>query len=105
MEYVYATLLLHRAGKEINEENLRKVLEAAGISADAARIKAFVAAIGEINIEEAIKSASFVAPIASTAPSAPAEEEKAPAKAEEEKKEKEEKKEEEEITGLGALFG
>ncbi|MGC8975513.1 MAG: 50S ribosomal protein P1, partial [Thermoprotei archaeon] len=31
MEYVYASLLLHTAGKEINEENLRRVLDAAGI--------------------------------------------------------------------------
>lgn len=105
MEYVYATLLLHRAGREINEENLKKVLEAAGISIDSARIKAFVAALGEINIEEAIKSAAITAPVAAPAAAPAPEEEKEKAKPAEEKKKEEEKKEEEEITGLGALFG
>jgi len=32
MEYVYAAMLLHKAGKEINEEGLTNVLTAAGIN-------------------------------------------------------------------------
>ena len=56
MEYVYASLLLHYAGKPINEENVRKVLEAAGIAIDEVKIKALVAALKEVNIDEAIKS-------------------------------------------------
>ena len=100
MEYVYASLLLHKAGKEINEENLTKVLEAAGVSVDPAQVKAVVAALSEIDIDEAIKSAAFptVAPVAA----APAAEE---TKEEEKKEEEEEKKEEEAVEGLSALFG
>lgn len=65
MEYIYASLMLHSAGKEINEENLRKVLEAAGIQVDEVRLKAVVAALKEINIDEVIKSATAmpVAPV------------------------------------------
>ena len=38
MEYVYAAMLLHKAGKEIDEKNVSEVLTAAGINADAARV-------------------------------------------------------------------
>jgi large subunit ribosomal protein L12 len=101
MEYVYAAMLLHKAGKEINEKNVSEVLTAAGVSADVARVKALVASIAEVDIEEAIKSAPAMmaaAPAAATA--APAKEEK---KAEEE--EDQSKKEEEAMEGLGSLFG
>ena len=54
MEYVYGAMLLHAAGKEINEENLKKVLEAAGIEVDEAKIKALTASLEGINIEEVI---------------------------------------------------
>ena len=107
MEYVYASLLLHSAGKEINEENVRRVLEAAGIEVDEVRLKALVAALKNINIDEAIKAAAV--PVAAPA-AAPAETpaEKKEEAAEEKKEEEEEKKEmsEEEIAaGLEALFG
>jgi len=106
MEYVYAAMLLHKAGKEINEENLTQVLKAAGINADGARMKALVASLAEVNIEEAIKSAPtmMATPAAAPAPTAPA----AEAKPKEEKKKKEEEekaKEEAALEGLGALFG
>ena len=57
MEYVYAAMLLHKAGKPIDEENVTKVLEAAGIQTDPTRVKALVAALSEVDIDEAIKSA------------------------------------------------
>jgi len=100
MEYIYAAMLLHKAGKEINEENVSQILKAAGIEADQARVKALVAALSEVDIEEAIKSAPTL--MAASA-AAPAEE----AKKEEEKKKEEEEKEKEEaaLEGLGALFG
>ena len=105
MEYIYAAMLLHKAGKEINEENVAQILKAAGVEADQARVKALVAALSEVDIEEAIKSAPtlMAAPAAAPAPEAPAEE----AKKEEEKKKEEEEKEKEEaaLEGLGALFG
>ncbi|HDQ06371.1 MAG TPA: 50S ribosomal protein P1 [Candidatus Bathyarchaeota archaeon] len=103
MEYVYAAMLLHKAGKEINEKNVSEVLTAAGVSADSARVKALVASVAEVDIDEAIKSA----PAMMAAAPAPAAE--APAKKEEKPKEEEEedegKKEEEAMEGLGALFG
>jgi len=34
MEYIYASLLLHSLGKEINEENLKKIFEALGVQPD-----------------------------------------------------------------------
>ncbi|MCC6043370.1 MAG: 50S ribosomal protein L12, partial [Desulfurococcaceae archaeon] len=50
MEYVYASLLLYKAGKEINEVNLKKVLEAAGVNVDEVRVKSLVAALKNIDI-------------------------------------------------------
>jgi len=107
MEYVYAAMLLHKAGKEINEENLSNVLTAAGINVDAIRVKALVASLSEVNIDEAIKSAPtmMAAPVAAQAPTAPAAETK-PKEEEKKKKVEEEKaKEEAALEGLGALFG
>ncbi|HEX59445.1 MAG TPA: 50S ribosomal protein P1 [Methanomicrobia archaeon] len=117
MEYIYAALLLHSAGREINEENLSNVLKAAGIEVDAARVKTLVAALDGINIEEAIAkgAAAPVAVIAAPAAAAPAAEATAAteaaaaaAEAPKEEKKEEEKKEEEEksgLEGLAALFG
>lgn len=99
MEYVYSAMLLHKAGKEINEANVKKVLEAAGVNADDGKIKALIAALDGVNIDEAIKEAAVVAPVAAAA--SPAAETK-----KEEKVEKVEKKSTEEAAaGLGALFG
>lgn len=98
MEYVYSAMLLHSAGQPINEENVKKVLTAAGVKTDAARVKALVASLEGVNIDEAIKSAAVpvAAPAAAAAP------------AEKKEKKKEEKKEEvsqdEAAAGLSALF-
>lgn len=105
MEYLHAAILLHKAGKPVDEANLTKVLTAAGINADSVRVKALVASLAEVNIDEALKSAPAFMP---AAPAAPAEAPAAKVKPGEEKKKKEEeekKKEEEAIEGLGALFG
>ncbi|UCG37655.1 MAG: 50S ribosomal protein P1 [Candidatus Bathyarchaeota archaeon] len=104
MEYVYAALLLHNAGKEISEENVAKLLKAAGVEADTVRVKALVASLEGINIEEAIKTAPAMM-TAMPATSTPATEEKPAAEKKEEKKEEEKKKEEAALEGLGALFG
>jgi large subunit ribosomal protein L12 len=77
MENVYAAMLLHKAGKEINEETVTNVLKAAGITVDAVQVKALVASLSEVDIDEAIKAAPTMmaaAPVA--APTAPATEEK-----------------------------
>jgi large subunit ribosomal protein L12 len=106
MEYIYAAMLLHKAGKEINEKNLTQVLTAAGVNVDTVRVKALVASLEEVDIEEAIKTApTMMAPVAAPPTQAPAAEEK-PKEEEKEKKEEEEKaKEEAALEGLGALFG
>jgi len=86
MEYVYAAMLLHKAGQKIDEASMKKVLEASGVKADAARIKALVAALDGVDIEDAIKSAA-VAPAAAAPTAAPtAEGGNAAASAEEKKK-------------------
>jgi len=106
MEYIYAALLLHKAGQQITEENVKKVLSAAGINPDEARVKALVAALSEINIDEVLKSATAMpfAPVAAAAAAPAAPQEKPEAK-EEKKKEEEKKAEEEALAGLSALFG
>jgi len=105
MEYIYAAMLLHKAGKEINEKNLTDVLTVAGINADPVRIKALVASLSEVNIDEAIKTQpAFMT--AAPAPAAPAPSpEGKPAKEEKKKEEEEKAKEEAALEGLGALFG
>ena len=107
MEYVYAAMLVHKAGKEVNEENLTQVLTAAGINVDAVRVKALVASLAEVNIDEAIKSAPTMMAAPATAPAAAAPTAEAKPKVEEKKKKEEEDKAKEEaaLEGLGALFG
>jgi large subunit ribosomal protein L12 len=102
MEYVYTAMLLHKAGKKVDEGNVKKVLESAGIKVDEARVKALVAALEGVNIDEAIEKAAM--PVAApVAPAAPAEGER---KVDEKKKAAEEKKSEEQAAaGLGSLFG
>ncbi|MGA2308443.1 MAG: 50S ribosomal protein P1 [Candidatus Bathyarchaeia archaeon] len=104
MEYIYAAMLLHKAGKEINEANLTQVLTAAGMNADTVRVKALVASLAEVKIDEAIKSASTMMAAPAAAPAAPAAEAK-PKEEKKEKKEDEKQKEEAALEGLGALFG
>jgi len=108
MEYVHAAILLHKAGKQINEESLTQVLTAAGVNTDPVRVKALVASLAEVNIDEALKSATTFAPAPAPAAAPASGAEAKPAAAAEDKKKKEEeekKKEEAAIEGLGALFG
>ena len=105
MEYVYAAMLLHKAGKEINEKNISEVLNAAGVTADDVRVKALVAALTEVDIDEAIKTApTLMATAPVPAAQVPAKKEEKPAE-EEKEEEDESKKEEAAMEGLGSLFG
>lgn len=107
MEYIYATLLLHSAKKEISEDSLRKILEAAGIAVDDIRLKSFVAAVKEINIDEVLKSAMSM-PLTPVSASAPVTQAPVSAPVEEKKKEEEKKEtvsEEQLAEGLASLFG
>jgi len=103
MEYVYAALVLHAVGKPVNEDNLKKVLTAAGVKVDETRVKALTAALEGVNIDEAIATAAIMpsGPAAAPPPSG----EKKEDKKKEEKKEEEKVSEEEAAAGLGALFG
>lgn len=97
MEYIYAAMLLHKAGKQVTEEALSATLQAAGIAVDKMKVKATVTALTGVDIDKVIKEALIVA----AAPAAQ------PAKAAEKKPVEEEKRvsEEEAAAGLGALFG
>ena len=101
MENIYAALLLHKAGKEVNEENLKSVVAAVGIEADESKIKSLLTSLKDVDIEKELESASLVssAPAASSGASAPA--------GGEEKKEEKPKEEKKEAAaeGLSALFG
>ena len=100
MEYIYAAMLLHKAEKEITESSVKAVLTAAGIKVDEARVKALVAALQGVNIEEAIKKAAVATP----AVAAPAAAGGAKVEKKEEKKVDDGKADEAAAAGLGALF-
>ena len=106
MEYIYAALLLHNAGKDITDEAVTAVLTAAGTDVDENRAKALVAALDGVDIEEAMATAAFAAPAAAVAgaPAAAGEAAEAP-EAEAAKEEEKEEAEESGMAGLGALFG
>jgi large subunit ribosomal protein L12 len=101
MEMIYAALLLHSTKQPINEHNVTKVLTATGATVDNAKVKALVATLEGVNIEEAISKAAM--PMAAAA--APAEGKKEEKKKEETSEAEKEKKAEEAAAGLGALFG
>ena len=101
MEYVYAALMLHKLKKEINEANIASIIKASGSESNEAKVKALVASLADVNIEEAIKAAP-VAVAAAPAASGAGEAKK------EGKKEAETpsaKSEEQAMEGLSSLFG
>jgi len=95
MEYVYAALLLHKLGKPVDEAGMKKVLEAAGASADEGKVKTLLASLAGVDINKELENASAVTVAAPTSGAAPAEK----------KEEKEEVKTEAAAEGLSALFG
>ena len=101
MQLIYCALLLHGAGKPITEENVKKIVTSIGSDVNDVQIKALVAALDGVNIQEAIEKAAMpvvAAPVSGGAA--------APAEKKEEKKEEDlEKKTEEAAAGLSALFG
>lgn len=96
MEYIYAVMLLNKAGKTADEDAVTKVLKAAGVEVDAAKVKSLIAALDGVDIAKVIAESSVAvaaAPVAAAA--APVEK-------------KEEKKEAAPVVdaaaGLGSLF-
>lgn len=92
MEYIYAVLLLHKLGKEITEENIKKIIEAAGAIVDEAKIKTVVASLKGVDIDKVLKEAVATPVSAEAVPAAT-------------KPEVKEEKKEESVEGLAALFG
>ena len=104
MEYIYAALLLHKAGKKVDENGVKAVLTAAGVAVNETRVKALIAALEGVNIEEAISKAAAAPVAVAAAPAAAVA--AAPAAAKEEAPEEHKKEDEESgMAGLGALFG
>ena len=94
MQNIYAALLLHSVGKEIDEVHIKKIVEAAGGHVDESSIKSLIASLKGVDISKALEEAKS-APVAAAASAAPAEK----------KEEKEEPKPEIAAEGLAALFG
>ena len=95
MEYLYAALLLHKLGKEVSEDGLKKVISATGVTVDDAKVKLLANALKNVNIDEELEKAiAIAAPVASGSKA-------------EVKEVKEEKKEEASAAaeGLSSLFG
>ncbi len=98
MELIYSALLLHTAKQKVDEASMTKVLQAAGLSPDSAKVKAVVAALESVNIDDAISKAAM--PVAAAGAG------EAKAEKKEEKKEEDiEKKAEQAVEGLAGLFG
>ena len=95
MENIYAALLLHKLGKEIDEIGIKNVVAATGAEVDEAKIKSLVASLKGVDIAKELESASMAiaAPAVGSAP------------AEEKKEEPKEEKKEAAAEGLSALFG
>ena len=98
MEYIYGALLLHKLDKEVNEENVKKVVAATGTEVDEGKIKSLIASLNGVDIAKELENASMV----SADPTASAN-----ASPKEEKKEEKPKEEPKAAAaeGLGALFG
>jgi large subunit ribosomal protein L12 len=57
MELIYAALLLHSADKDVTEDNVDAVLDGAGIDADSSQVKAMIASLDDVDIEDAMNTA------------------------------------------------
>jgi len=97
MDLIYAALLLHKLGKDVNEENVKKVVVASGVEANESKIKSLMASLKDVDIAKELENASLVSAAPAGASTPVAEEKK-------EEKPKEEKKAAA-AEGLGALFG
>ena len=104
MELVYAALTLHEAGKEVNEDNLEAIVDAADLDVEDSEIKALVAALEDVDIEEAMETAVATGGAAAAPSGGDDAEEDEEAEEEEEDEEDDEASEEEAAEGLGNMF-
>tara|TARA_Y100000034_G_scaffold118761_1_gene159764 strand:- start:557 stop:859 length:303 start_codon:yes stop_codon:yes gene_type:complete len=100
MEAIYAALLLHKAGKPVDEEHMNKVLAAADSKVDESKVKSLAASLKDVDIDKELESAV----VASAAPAAGGEASAESGKPAAEEAPKEEKAEAS-AEGLSALFG
>ncbi|EOD42713.1 LSU ribosomal protein L12AE [Candidatus Nanobsidianus stetteri] len=99
LEYIYAVWLLHEAKKEINADNIKKVLTSVGIEPNDAMVNAVLASLQGVDLDK-IKEESL-----SVAPAQVAPQQVEQKKEEKQEKKEEEKKEEQALEGLSSLFG
>src|SRR3989344_2763512 len=100
MEYIYAALLLHKLGKEVNEDNVKKVVAAAGAEFDESKAKSLVASLKGVDIAKELESSKLAVASAGASSSTSSGEGK-----EKKTEEKKEEKKEAAAEGLSALFG
>jgi len=98
MEYVYAALLLHKAGKPVDVESITKIMQASGAEVDESKVKSLVASLKDVDIDKELENAV----VASAAPAAGKEASVSEAAAAEAVKEE---PKEVAAEGLSALFG
>lgn len=102
MELIYAALTLSEADKEITEENLQDIVDAAGLDVEDSEVAALVAALEDVDIQEAMETA-VAGGAAAPAPAADDSEDEAEEE-EEEEEEEEDTSEEDAAEGLGNMF-
>ena len=102
MQYLHAALVLHSSGKEVSEKGISAIIKAAGDKPDEAKIKALVSTLESVDIDEAIKGASFVSAATPGTTGAVDSGKEAAASS---PKPKEEEEEEGDDLGLSSLFG
>ena len=66
MEYVYAALLLHKLGKPVDEDGIKKIIQATGVAIDDSKLKSLIASLQGVDIDKELENAV----IASAAPAA-----------------------------------
>ena len=92
MEYIYAALLLHKLGQQVTEDGMKKVISAAGVQVDEAKVKTLLAALNGVDLAAELANASAVSMAA-------------PAAVEKKEEKKKEEAPSESAAGLSSLFG
>jgi large subunit ribosomal protein L12 len=105
MELVYAALTLHEAGKEVNEDNLEAIVDSADLDVEDSEISALVAALEDVEIEEAMETAVAAGGAAASGGSSGGEDSADEEEEEAEEEEEDEGADEDEAAeGLGSMF-